>query len=488
MHEDIGLLAGARLVEGLGLAVATVALFSRHPALSITLPAALAAAGTLAAASSVLLWAGIGTAATLERNSRIAASRVSAHVADVNAAGSYFAMIALLGVGMALRAEGRARVLWGAAAAANLAGLWMSASRSAMAATAVTAAGAAIWVCTTRWKPAARAIATTILLVAALAVGTWWAWQLTRVGYRGVDLRQQFNATSGRMIQASPVFGVGVGQYYPLSSLFFTPELAWTYGQENAHNYFLQVGAELGLLGLGLFAAWLAAGAVRAGRALAREPRDWRLLGAASGALVFAATSVTGHPFLVDEVTYPFWMQFGLVIALASSALLSTGTSQLVGSRAPAWATAALAAGIAVPALVVATRPLEPPALQAVDGFYEWETGSDGTPFRWTERYASLFIPSGVRRVAVQVRMPTRPPALMPMEVEVRIGGRNSGRTVVGDSWATLNLTVPPLDPRPGLTRIDLKVERTWRPAFYIPGSADMREVGVQVAAPQPLQ
>src|SRR5579864_7728730 len=125
------------------------------------------------------------------------------------------------------------------------------------------------------------------------------------------------------MIGARPVFGVGVGQYYPMSSLFLSPQLAWTYGSENAHNYFLQIGGELGLVGLGLFGVWLGSMIVRSGRALALVPGDARLLGAAGGVIALMATCLTGHPLLVGEVAYPFWIQFGLVLALAGSTLLN---------------------------------------------------------------------------------------------------------------------------------------------------------------------
>ena len=76
------------------------------------------------------------------------------------------------------------------------------------------------------------------------------------------------------MIDARPLFGVGVGQYYRTSPQFLSPQLAWTYGFENAHNYFLQIGGELGLVGLGLFAAWSRRHDRQTLRALAREPAD----------------------------------------------------------------------------------------------------------------------------------------------------------------------------------------------------------------------
>lgn len=128
---------------------------------------------------------------------------------------------------------------------------------------------------------------------------------------------------------------------------------------------------------------------------------------------------------------------------------------------------------------------VEAPALQSVDGFFGWETGSDGTPFRWTARYASLFVPSDVRHVYVRVRVPTSQPAVAPMGVEVMIAGHDEGRTLVADSWATLSLALPDVEPPARFKRIDLKIDRTWQPALYLAGSADMRAVGVQVGVPQ---
>src|SRR5207247_1739256 len=76
--------------------------------------------------------------------------------------------------------------------------------------------------------------------------------------YRGTSFRIQFAETSYRMIQARPWFGIGVGQYYPTSPLFFAPPLALAYGAENAHDYFLQLAAEIGMVGFTACAILLA--------------------------------------------------------------------------------------------------------------------------------------------------------------------------------------------------------------------------------------
>src|SRR4029077_2447904 len=93
--DGLGAADGARLLEGIGLAVATVTLFRRSPSLAIGVPLTLASSAAVAGLSSVLLWRGIGTAGAVARYKALG-YRVSAHVGDVNAAGSYFAMIVCL--------------------------------------------------------------------------------------------------------------------------------------------------------------------------------------------------------------------------------------------------------------------------------------------------------------------------------------------------------------------------------------------------------
>src|SRR5204862_3787306 len=111
IQDRLGAGDAARLLEGFALVAATVMLFRRRPALARTLPLALGISAAAAGLSTVLLWRGIGTAASLARQ-RLIGYRVSGHIGDVNAAGSYFAMILCLALGMAVRTRGGVRVLW----------------------------------------------------------------------------------------------------------------------------------------------------------------------------------------------------------------------------------------------------------------------------------------------------------------------------------------------------------------------------------------
>ena len=489
--DRIGFTDGVRLLEGLGLAAAAVMLLRQRPTLAVTLPAALTTSAAIAACSSVLLWRGIGPVAALERYGRDG-YRVVAHVLDVNAAGSYFAMIVCVAIGMAGRDRGYRRALWSALAAASVIGLWLSQSRSAMAALAIVFATALTWALSYRYPVRTRAATLLAVVVLALAAGAIRARLLERdPTYRGAGFREQFFATSLRMIAARPVFGVGEGQYYGSSSLFLSPQLAWTYGAENAHNAFLQIGGELGLVGLGLFAWWVGATVSRAAHALTRAQRDWRLLGCASGVMVFLGTCLTGHPLLVGEVAYPFWMLFGLTAGLASSALLSdTAVAEDAHvDRQASWARLwpAAAAGVILIATPMAAvrSAVAPPESQSVDGFYGWETLEDGTRFRWTNRYASVFVPGDVTRVEIPIRVPGDGRSVKPIGVEVMTGGVDRGRMMASATWGIVSLSLADAVPPSRFKRIDLKVDRVWQPALYIAGSADMRMVGVQVGEPR---
>jgi O-antigen ligase len=486
--ERVGFVAGAHLIEALALVAATVMLFRQHPRLAETLPAALVASAAMAAAASLLLYRGIGPAAAVARDARFGFR--AAHLPDVNAAGSYFGMALCLSLGMAARARGRGRVFWAVGAAAAFAGLRITESRSALAAVVIFLTLGVVWAATVRWPLRLRAAAFGALLCAALALGYAQTRTTRRSPIFGAEFRQQFNATSVRMIRDRPLFGVGVGQYYATSPLFLSPELAWKYGFENAHNYFLQIAAELGLAGFVVFVAWMAAVLVRSARAIAAAPRDWRLLGAGCGVAALSATCLVGHPLLVDEVMFPFWMLFGVTAGLAGSVLwprpldASADRGPVRVGRTP-WIAAASVAATAAAVLTALQPSITPAASVEVDGFYGWETAEDGTRFRWTGQYATLFVPGDVRAVHVPMRLPAAARAVTPIGVEVMAGSLPKGRVFITDVWADIYVPLGDVPTPKGYRRVDLRVDRAWQPAVYIPGSADLRTVGVQVGEPR---
>jgi O-antigen ligase len=481
LPDRFGFVDALRLIEGLGLVAATLYLFRHRPSLALSLPFALALGGAVAAAAAFSVWAGWASPSFIGRFARFGYR--AAFINDVNAAGSYFALMVCVALGMTGHGRGRARIAWAALVLANALGLWFTHSKSAAAATAVLVAVAVAWRLSTRWSLAARVGVVSLLLALGIAAASIRAQQLERdPTFQGTGFRSQFNETSMQMIAARPVAGVGVGQYFAASALFLTPEMAFTYGHENAHNYFLETAAELGLPGAILFGAVIVGALAPVAREVLPSPES-RLLGFGAGILAMLTTCLSGHPLLVREVAFPFWIALGLATGLAQSAQMNAGAPR----RRARLTAPALAAGTVIvlggAALSAARGPANGLATQppSATGFYDAERGGDGRPFRWTGQYASLFVPSGVGRISIPIRLGTDLRPIAPIGVSLRINGVDAARTLVGREWTTVEVNMPWPDPPFRFTRIDLQMTRTWQPAIYIAGSADMRQVGVQV-------
>ncbi|MGE3404006.1 MAG: O-antigen ligase family protein, partial [Vicinamibacterales bacterium] len=298
---------------GLGVLLASLAVTRAVPGTAVRLAAALgisSAALAGAAALSVLrMWAGAGFALWwLARYPTI--ERVALHMPDVNAAGSLYALALLATAGLALRLRSQ-RWLWAALALITLVGLVLAGSRSAMLVALVTGAAFAV-MSRTAWRPrlvhVLSATAAVVLLLATVGVVLARGGDEQNNATRALRQRAQFMETTGRMMAASPLLGVGVGRYHSRSSEFMPADLRAIYGYENAHNYFAQQFAELGIIG-GVLFAWLMVAAVAAAWRDARG--DWARAGLATGVTAYGITCLTGHPLLVPEAALPFWPLLG---------------------------------------------------------------------------------------------------------------------------------------------------------------------------------
>ena len=499
-----GITEAAKMLEGLAIAMAAIELIRRRPALATSLPAALAASASVAAVMSALLRFDIAPHEILVRESRIG-YRYAAHVGDINAAGSHFVLVLCLVLGMSLRERGRRRGLWLTAAGACACGLWMTVSRTAEAAVAIVVALAMGWVATHEWTQAKRAKLIGAIVAGLIVVIAISVWRIeTNPANIASGFRQQFVMSSFRIIGTHPYFGIGAGQYYRQAPLFLTAQLAWAYGSENAHNNFLQITTETGIIGFALFACWIAGGIQLAMRALARVPYDWRLLGAAAGVTAFIATCLTSHPLLVQEVSMVFFLQFGLAAALGGSSMLnqSIGTPasaaerRLPGppalwTRLPAVVTVAGTVLLAIWPAQTVLKPYTPVHLEEVDGFYyEPETDEAGVPFWWTREYASLFVPATAKRVEIPVRAPAGTTAADPALIEVTSGGMTLTRALIGDAWRVLIVELNPPQPPLTFNRINIKSDRVsrvnGRPVGIRVGDVRIARIAYEVMAAPP--
>jgi hypothetical protein len=248
----------------------------------------------------------------------LAVHRWSVHVSDVNAAGSFFAMGMFIALGMALKST-RYRWAWTMTALVLGGTTWMTHSRTAFVAVVLMMACTASAITIGRMIGVGKTIAITAAATIALGVAIWnflGPEYFAPQTQAAVRIRWLFLGTTWRMLVADPLFGVGIGQYFLWSNEFSIPELLGYYQRENAHNNFAQIAGELGVVGLICFAS------VLAGALWRREEKPGTysaVTPALLGATAFILTWLGGHPLLVEEVAYPFWLTLGVATTLVAA-------------------------------------------------------------------------------------------------------------------------------------------------------------------------
>ncbi len=417
--------------------------------------------------------------------------RISPQIPDYIAAGSYFALCWLVSLGIAM-ASPRRRLAWLACGVPLVAGLYLTGSRSVIAAALGGLVVLVIIVVRKTTVPVRGVIAFAVVVVAVVLISFRWVIGHDVAGEtarQSLTVRVELIRAGLRVIATRPLFGVGIDRFWILAGSLASPELhALWQGRKNPHNDFLRIGAELGLVGLGLFLWILAAAGRRVWQAL-RRTGDARLAGLAGGLVAFLITSLVSNPLMLREVSYVFWIALGLAVgrptgphavgpvpeaAMGDSASRSSRVSML------RWPIALLLGGLLLFSIPFRARQeLASADLTRVSyGLSDWGTEPDGTPFRWSGAQVTLFVDGRARLVVIPMRGALPGGALQ--RVEVRVDGRPANSMAIGADWQQLRTLLPATD-SVGSHRIDLLVSPSWIPAEVIPGNEDRRVLGVKV-------
>jgi hypothetical protein len=204
--------------------------------------------------------------------------RISTLYADVNAAGSLFALYLVPAVWLALIGRRSWRWAW-LAAVVILGGLWVTGSRMALVAAVVGMAAASLT--DRRWSR--RMVAIGAVAAAALIAGViLWNPGRSAQSSSSVSLQVRWSMAqiAGRAAAAHPAFGIGLGQFRPFAREHASAALIALFPAaargENAHNNFLQVLAELGFVGFLAFLWMISACAAAVVAAVRGRCRDRR--------------------------------------------------------------------------------------------------------------------------------------------------------------------------------------------------------------------
>jgi O-antigen ligase len=487
---DLLVVSTAAILEGLALYVAAAALCRLDATFFERALRMLAIGGAALATMSVVRLAEI-----VLRNPNViealratyAGLRISPQIPDYIAAGSYFALCWLAAIGIALASSGQ-RLIWVAVSVPLLAGLYLTGSRSVIFA----AVGGLLVLLFTAVRRSAAAVRGVVIfaIVAVVVMVVTFQWMIGHdvageTAKLSLTVRVELIKTGWRVFATRPLFGVGIDRFFLLAGPLASPllESLW-HGRKNPHNDFLRVGAELGLVGLGLFVWFLASAGKRIWLAL-RTKQDACLAGLVGGLTAFLITSMVSSPLMLREVSFAFWIGLGLAVggsARPGAAEAAAPGPSAASTRAAGWHWPVT---LLIGGMLLASIPFRAgQELAAIDltrvsyGLFDGGTEPDGTVFRWSGPTARIFVDGRAKLVEIPFRSALPSGALQ--EVEVLVDGRLANRISVGPEWRQLR-TVLPANSHSRTRRIDLVVSPSWVPAEVIHDSQDRRVLGVKV-------
>ncbi len=421
--------AGELLLEGLFLFSVSARTIAADGGLARRIAGALAASTALAAAVNLQQF--VHSARRFPDFWHVLAqgllgARFNAQYADVNAAGSAFALVLLVAMGLAPARERISRLWLGAAAFLAL-GLWMSGSRTALLACPVAMAALGLAAARThmsRRGRAAVAVGAVALLCAAVAV----VYAPTRGNQKASSIaarvRVEMARTTMRMVAEEPMFGIGLGEFYQRSGEFSSPELLALFPpaqHENAHNNFLQILAETGLVGLDDLRSLAVQRALSRLEAAGETPCRCRGVG--------LCRRPCRVPSDVRRRTPPAHARSGLLVLdrawggggtfAACRSHQVRRTTDICAGPGPLPPLRVLCLAALVPFRVASARAHAEFEHLAIGVSPLWETSSDGVRYRSAAAGASIFVPG-----QTGYRFKVRALSKTPERLELRLGSR----------------------------------------------------------------
>ena len=446
-----------------------------------------------------------------------AVRRASATMLDANAYGvaaAFAGPIAALAIG---RARGRVKPTVAVVVCAlNLAGMWVSGSRSALlcgvlstATLVVTALGQRLFGTSDATAPAGTrdgreanapvhgrrvwiAVAVLIAIVGSgvvAAMSTQAVGPLRRVANAPTIAnalatlwdRYGYGSIAARMVADYPLTGIGAGSFQFLAPDYWRSMTFRQLALDSAQNWWRHEMAEFGILGAVPIVLWsIVAGWQLLRRRVVRE-------GTLPAATLRAALVGLAVVSLVQVPTQSFYVLLWFYFMVAWLAALTGFTPQdapdSVRSHRIAWCVV-VAAAIAHAGghLVLAAGPLSVNARaraahrEYVTGGYSLEPLEFGK-FRWVPEKAHFIVP--IRRDKVIMRIWAQHPDIATRPVHVKLSGPCG--VVFDESLSSpepveLEVNMPAGAP---VLEFDAEVSRTWQPSAY--GSTDRRRLGAAI-------
>ena len=334
--------------------------------------------------------------------------------------------------------------------------LWVTHSRSAEAAVIVSLA--ALWLFTRRSSKMALAIGAGAAAVVLTALVLWNSGSVAQSSAgASADVRVRMTKIGLQIAARDPLFGIGLGQFRRASQAFITPDFIVLFPQtahgENAHDNFIQILAELGVVGFAGFIWLLGASARSIAGALAESEARPVLAGLAGGLLAFLVTCLSGHPFLITEVLWLFFLMLGVATGLAP--VPSSGATGRWGHRI----------AIVLTVFVLISAPIRLWQLRqtadldhVVIGASDVKDSIDGLTYRIAEQRSEWFVTAKAPAVEIPLRLTDESPG--PCLVHIDVDGQSANVVpAVPGAWSRAVMQFDLTRKSAVSRRLDLRVD-----------------------------
>jgi O-antigen ligase len=292
-----------------------------------------------------------------------------------------------------------------------------------------------------------------------------------------------------RMIKALPFMGVGLGDFYHMSSniQLTGSQLLATINGENAHNYFLQTFAENGVVGVFTFIVLIAS------PILAAKPR-YTILPAGIAFASLLLGNIYAHAFLVRE---------NLLLAATILALMYLEASPKLGNIHQHSKISLSTRGVSklkLPIMIFAVAVLIIGSSREIyQSLYRfpYEYGSlcfvpkDLSHDKWSSGIYQIDVPANAKSISVPITINRPSLDTQPLKIEMQLVGEGNQVLISQDSIlqeiTDLNLRLE--IPEEILRKSTKKIIRLKLSSCFTPRnlglSLDGRRLGVQVSSPK---
>lgn len=273
---------------------------------------------------------------------------------------------------------------------------------------------------------------------------------------------------SGLMLWSdAPLFGNGYGctiqkliKYYNSNAPYWNPPF------ENIHNYFIQIGAETGLIGIFLFIILNAVLVFAAARFLS-EKKDseyyHHVKSSLFAVLIFLGAGFFSHPLLVCELLWMYILLAALIISFFDDNASTQGNEITDNAGRKILLTPLF--GILL--LLILSFPIR--VFLNMDnriftcdviGTYDWEFDETGRPYKWCRDKVNFLINNNESDIAFHLQNPRGDS--FPIRVEIFLDGKFKEDIILNDYYWTPFRVYYPAQNR--FRTILLRADKYWTP------------------------